>query len=117
MEYTVKALADLSGVTARTLRWYDQKGLLKPLRVSDAGYRIYGPEQVDRLQLILFYRALGLELSAIRSILDDPGFDRLAALQSHLAELVGRREQLEKLILTVRKTIEEAKGGTAMSDQ
>ena len=117
MEYTVKALADLSGVTARTLRWYDQKGLLKPLRVSDAGYRIYGPEQVDRLQLILFYRALGLELSAIRSLLDDPGFDRLAALQSHLAELVGRREQLEKLILTVRKTIEEAKGGTAMSDQ
>ena len=117
MEYTVKALAELSGVTARTLRWYDQKGLLKPLRVSDAGYRIYGPEQVDRLQLILFYRALGLELSAIRSILDDPGFDRLAALQSHLAELVGRREQLEKLILTVRKTIEEAKGGTAMSDQ
>ena len=115
MEYTVKALAELSGVTARTLRWYDQKGLLKPLRVSDAGYRIYGPEQVDRLQLILFYRALGLELSAIRSILDDPGFDRLAALQSHLAELVGRREQLEKLILTVRKTIEEAKGGTAMS--
>lgn len=76
MEYTVKALAELSGVTARTLRWYDQKGLLKPLRVSDAGYRIYGPEQVDRLQLILFYRALGLELSAIRSILDDPGFDR-----------------------------------------
>ena len=71
MEYTVKALAELSGVTARTLRWYDQKGLLKPLRVSDAGYRIYGPEQVDRLQLILFYRALGLELSAIRSILDD----------------------------------------------
>ena len=55
MEYTVKALAELSGVTARTLRWYDQKGLLKPLRVSDAGYRIYGPEQVDRLQLIRFW--------------------------------------------------------------
>ena len=66
MEYTVKALAELSGVTARTLRWYDQKGLLKPLRVSDAGYRIYGPEQVDRLQLILFYRALGLASTAWR---------------------------------------------------
>ena len=54
MEYTVKALAELSGVTARTLRWYDQKGLLKPLRVSDAGYRIYGPEQVDRLHSFPF---------------------------------------------------------------
>ena len=52
MEYTVKELADLAGVTPRTLRWYDREGLLKPLRVTAAGYRIYGPSQVDRLQLI-----------------------------------------------------------------
>ena len=116
MEYTVKELADLAGVTPRTLRWYDREGLLKPLRVTAAGYRIYGPSQVDRLQLILFYRALGLELSAIRSILDDPAFDRLAALQSHLAELESRRSHLDDLILTVQKTISEATGGTIMSD-
>jgi len=116
MEYTVKELADLAGVTPRTLRWYDREGLLKPLRVTEAGYRIYGPSQVDRLQLILFYRALGLELSAIRSILDDPAFDRLAALQSHLAELEIRRSHLDDLILTVQKTISEATGGTIMSD-
>ncbi len=116
MEYTVKELADLAGVTPRTLRWYDREGLLKPLRVTAAGYRIYGPSQVDRLQLILFYRALGLELSAIRSILDDPAFDRLAALQSHLAELEIRRSHLDDLILTVQKTISEATGGTIMSD-
>lgn len=116
MEYTVKALADLAGVTPRTIRWYDREGLLKPLRVTEAGYRIYGPPQVDRLQMILFYRALGLELSAIRSILDDPAFDRLAALQSHLAELESRRSHLDDLILTVQKTISEAKGGTIMSD-
>ena len=66
MEYTVKALAELAGVTPRTLRWYDRQGLLKPLRTTEAGYRIYGPEQVDRLQTILFYRELGLELKDIR---------------------------------------------------
>ena len=87
MEYTIKALAELAGVTPRTLRWYDSENLLKPLRITDAGYRIYGPEQVDRLQTILFYRELGLELSTIRTILDDPAFDRLAALQSHLTDL------------------------------
>ena len=56
MEYTVKALAELAGVTPRTLRWYDRLGLLKPLRTTEAGYRLYGPPQLDRLQDILFYR-------------------------------------------------------------
>ena len=60
MEYTVKALAELAGVTPRTLRWYDQKGLLRPRRTTEAGYRLYGPEEVDRLQNILFYNELGL---------------------------------------------------------
>lgn len=116
MEYTIKALAELAGVTPRTLRWYDSEGLLKPLRTTDAGYRIYGPEQVDRLQTILFYRELGLELSAIRMILDDPAFDRLAALQIHLTDLEKRRERLDGLILTVQHAITEAKGGNKMSD-
>lgn len=113
MEYTVKQLAALSGVTPRTLRWYDLEGLLKPLRRTDAGYRLYGPQEVDRLQQILFYRELGLELSAIRRLLDDPAFDREAALQSHLAALEARRTRLDALILTVKKTL---KGASIMSD-
>ena len=116
MEYTVKALAELAGVTPRTLRWYDRQGLLKPLRTTEAGCRIYGPEQVDRLQTILFYRELGLELQAIRTILEDPAFDRQKALQSHLAELEARRKRLDGLILTVKNAIIEAKGGNKMSD-
>ncbi len=59
MEYTVKALADLAGVTPRTLRWYDRIGLLKPLRTTEAGYRLYGPAQLDRLQDILFLPGAG----------------------------------------------------------
>ena len=116
MEYTVKALAELAGVTPRTLRWYDRMGLLKPLRTTEAGYRLYGPPQLDRLQDILFYRELGLDLASIRTILDDPAFDRQAALQSHLAELKARRVRLDALILTVQRTIDDAKGGTKMTD-
>ena len=89
------------------------EGLLKPLRRTDAGYRLYGPQEVDRLQQILFYRELGLELSAIRRLLDDPAFDREAALQSHLAALEARRTRLDALILTVKKTL---KGASMMSD-
>lgn len=117
MEYTIKQLADLSGVTPRTLRWYDREGLLRPGRVTEAGYRIYGPKEVDRLQEILFYRELGFSLADIRRLLDDPAYDRQAALQSHLAELKARRARLNGLILTVQKTIAEAKGGCKMSDK
>lgn len=117
MEYTIKALADLAGVTPRTLRWYDREGLLRPLRTTETGYRIYGSQEVNRLQDILFYRELGLELAAIRQILDDPAFDRQAALQSHLRELEARRARLDGLILTVRKTIDETQGGVKMSDR
>ena len=59
MEYSIQELSRLSGVTTRTLRWYDQIGLLKPSRVAESGYRYYGPAEVDRLQDILYYRASG----------------------------------------------------------
>ncbi|MDY2657740.1 MAG: MerR family transcriptional regulator [Candidatus Limiplasma sp.] len=72
MEYSIQALSRLSGVTTRTLRWYDQIGLLKPARVAETGYRYYGPAEVDRLRDILYYRALGVELARIRECLDDP---------------------------------------------
>ena len=68
-------------MTTRTLRWYDEIGLLKPSRVAESGYRYYGPAEVDRLQDILYYRALGVELARIKRCLDDPSFDRLAALR------------------------------------
>lgn len=117
MEYTVKELAELSGVTPRTLRWYDKLGLLKPGRTTGAGYRLYGPAEVDRLQQILFYRELGLPLGEIRDILDAPDFDRRGALQSHLLALRKRREQLDALIGTVERTLLDEKGEIEMSDK
>ncbi len=117
MEYTVKTLAELSGVTPRTLRWYDKVGLLKPGRTTEAGYRLYGPAEVDRLQQILFFRELGLPLAEIRDILDAPDFDRQATLQSHLLALRKRREQLDMLIKTVERTLLNEKGEGKMSDK
>ena len=68
MEYSIQELSRLSGVTTRTLRWYDQIGLLKPSRVAESGYRYYGRAEVDRLQDILYYRALGVELLGSRNV-------------------------------------------------
>ncbi len=58
MEYTIQKLGKMAGISTRTLRYYDEIGLLKPARVSSSGYRIYGKTEIDRLQQILFYRAL-----------------------------------------------------------
>jgi len=117
MEYTVQKLAALAGVSPRTLRWYDKMGLLKPLRISGGGYRIYGPEQVDRLQQILFYRELGVELEAIRALLNAPTFDATNALKAHKSQLLARRDQLDRLIDTLDKTLAAQEGRDFMSDR
>jgi len=117
MEYTVKKLAELSGTTPRALRFYDGKGLLHPARVTAAGYRVYGEAQVDRLQQILFYRELGVELDTIKELLDREDYDPAAVLREHLAVLKERRERLETLIATVEKTISAKEGGLEMSDE
>ncbi|MDR2514112.1 MAG: MerR family transcriptional regulator [Christensenellaceae bacterium] len=117
MDYTVKALADLAGLSERSLRYYDQIGLLRPAGRGENGYRFYGPAEIERLRQILFYRELGVELGEIRSILDDPGFDAEKALERHLLALRQRRGRLEGLILAVKKAINEKKGGETMSDQ
>ncbi len=88
MEYTVQKLARLAGISPRTLRYYDEIGLLKPARINSSGYRIYGQEEVDRLQQILFYRELAVNLKDIRNILDSPSFNRTRALQDHRSKLL-----------------------------
>ncbi len=117
MEYSIQALARLSGVTTRTLRWYDEIGLLKPSRVAESGYRYYGPREVDRLQHILFFRELGVELSQVKNYLEDPSLDRLALLQKHLSALEGERDRLETLIRSVRTNIQAEERKERMSDE
>jgi len=117
VEYTIQQLSRLAGVSTRTLRWYDEIGLLPPMRTADSGYRIYGPDQVDRLQLILFYRALGVELKQIKAMLDAPSFDRLIALRAHLCTLEEQERKLTKQIQSVRETILAAEQEEPMSDE
>ena len=116
MEYTVKQLATLAGVSVRTLHYYDEIGLLPPARVTQAGYRLYGPAQVDALQSILFYRALGMPLAQIRPLAALRGEARVAALRAHRAALLARRDALNSLLSTLDKTIEQEEGGISMQD-
>ena len=117
MKYTINQLAKLAGVSTRTLRYYDQCGLLPPKAVRSNGYRIYGETEVNRLQQILFYRELGVELSEIGRILAEKDFDGLSALQSHLSALREKRARLERLIDNVQKSISAMKGETEMTDK
>ena len=80
MEYGIKEVANLTGLTTRTLRYYDEIDLLKPSRVGDNGYRFYGSKELEILQQIMFYRKRGFELKQIKDILDNPEFDVAKAL-------------------------------------
>lgn len=117
MEYTIQKLGKLAGVSSRTLRYYDEIGLLKPARVNSSGYRIYGQTEVDTLQQILFYRELGLSLEEIHTIINAPNFNSKAALVAHREKLLEKRTQLDQLIENVNKTIAHSEGRTLMSDQ
>jgi DNA-binding transcriptional MerR regulator len=115
MSYTVKQLSTLAGASARTLHYYDEIGLLKPESVGANGYRYYGDDSLLRLQQILFYRELDLPLEDIKKIMNRPGFDVLAALESHRKALEQRVERTNWLIRTVDDTILHLKGKKDMS--
>lgn len=118
MEYTVQKLGLLAGVSTRTLRYYDEIGILKPARINSSGYRIYGQPEVDRLQQILFYKELGVSLEEIKEIITSPTYDAERALREHRMRLLEKREQLEALLANVERTLaERGGGGDKMSDK
>lgn len=103
--YTVRQLARLAGVTVRTLHHYDQIELLRPSARTAAGYRLYGEQDLLRLQQILLFRELDVPLGEIRAILDDPQFDLVQGLRSHRQTLQARAARLQTLLHTIDKTI------------
>lgn len=117
MKCGIKEVSELTGVSARTLRYYDQIGLLKPSKTSEAGYRYYGERELEILQQILFYKERGMELKQIKKIIYQKDFDIMAALREHLLELEEKRNHMEALIQTVEQTIRSMKGEYDMSDQ
>ena len=117
MEYTINSMAKLSGVSTRTLRYYDQIDLLKPVRINTNKYRMYGQGEVDKLQQILFYKELGLSLLEIKIILENSDFNYEKAMGDHLIKLENKKKQIEVLIDNVKKTVSSIRGEKVMSDK
>lgn len=116
MKYTVNKLAKISGVSPRTLRFYDEIDLLKPAFYGDNQYRYYEEEQLLMLQQILFFRELGFPLNDIQRIISSDAFDKIEALNSHKSILQFSLERTDTLIKTIDKTISHIRGTLIMSD-
>src|SRR3954468_17538452 len=109
MAYTVKQVATVSGVSVRTLHFYDEMGLLKPAYHGANGYRFYEEPQLLTLQQILFYRELGFELKRIKRMLGRGDSKKIAALESHRKILEKNLGRTRTLIETIDKTIQHLK--------
>jgi len=117
MAYTIKEIADLAGVTTRTLRFYDQIGLLSPAEVAGNGYRLYNHASLLRLQQIMFFRELDVPLKQIQAIMKQPDFDLKAALEAHRLSLQGRRRKIDTLLETLDQTIATLEGEWIMNEK
>jgi DNA-binding transcriptional MerR regulator len=117
MAYTVKAVAELAGITVRALHHYDRLGVLKPATATSSGYRLYTEADLERLQQVLFFRELGFGLKEIKAIVDNPGFDRGEALRSHRRLLMEKQQRLERLIRSVDRTIDSMEREIPMDEQ
>jgi MerR family transcriptional regulator, thiopeptide resistance regulator len=113
--YTVKQLAQLAGVTVRTLHHYDEIGLLTPPVVGANGYRYYDNQSVLRLQSIRFYRELDFSLDAIKAVFDQPKFHPVRALREQRAALEAKLGRLHRLITTIDETIRHLTGEKNLS--
>ena len=103
---TVKEMAELTGVSARTLRYYDQIGLLCPHGKTEVGYRLYNEKDVEYMQQILFFRELDYPLSKIKEILEDPSLDRNDILIAQREMLLRKKNRLERIIKKINDLLE-----------
>ncbi|EMR06033.1 Multidrug transporter activation protein [Bhargavaea cecembensis DSE10] len=113
----VKEVAELTGVSIRTLHHYDRIGLLSPEHVTEAGYRQYSERDLETLQQILFFRELGFPLKNIGEILQSPEYDKAEALALQREALLEKRSRLDRMIRTLENTIQDAKGEIKMTDK
>lgn len=117
MAYTVKELGKISGVSVRTLHYYDKIGLLKPFSKGVNNYRYYEEQQLLRLQQILFFKELGFALNDIQKLLLRNDFDNIKALKAHRKILEDEILRKNDLIATIDKTIQHLRGENTMKDE
>lgn len=103
---TVKEISGITGISKRTLHYYDEIGLLKPADKSEAGYRLYDNKALEKLQQILFFRELGIPLKIIRTVIENPALDRNQILQTQRKMLISEKERLERLVKSIDKILE-----------
>jgi DNA-binding transcriptional MerR regulator len=109
---TIKQVSDLTGISVRMLRYYDEIGLLKPNDVTKAGYRLYNNEALITLQQILFFKELDIPLKEVKKIMGSPLFDKMQALEDQRKLLIMKRDRLNDLVTLITKTL---KGENTMS--
>ncbi|MDA1477948.1 MerR family transcriptional regulator [Bacillus changyiensis] len=112
----VKEVADLVGISVRTLHHYDEIGLLTPAETTESGYRLYSNDDLEKLQQILFFRELDFPLKKIKMILESPSYNRYEALQLHRKMLLEKRNRINQMMITIDKTIQYMKGEIAMTN-
>lgn len=117
MNYTIKQMAEISGVSARTLRFYDERSLLKPAFLSPAGYRIYTEKEIDRLQQILLYRSMELPLKTIKELIDHPDEQVIATLEQQRHQLEQKRQELDRLLQVMDDTLLYYKGEIELTNE
>jgi DNA-binding transcriptional MerR regulator len=113
----IDELSKIANVSKRTIRYYEELGLLKPIRETESNYRIYQRKDIDTLQHILFYKRLGFELDDIKRLIQDKSVIKTVELTKHLKALEKEKAAIEVLINTVRKTILYEKGVLDMTNQ
>lgn len=117
MHYSIQQLAGMSGVSVRTLHYYDEIGLLRATRNPKNGYRIYNENDVLHLQQILFYRALEMSLEEIEKVLQAKDFSLLKSLYKQKMLLEKKQGNLKKIVRTIEKTIERIEQNNTMNDE
>ncbi|WDQ34465.1 MerR family transcriptional regulator [Paenibacillus marchantiae] len=115
MAMKVKEVAELVGISVRTLHHYDEIGLLTPDEVTSAGYRLYSDANLEMLQQILFFKELDFSLKDIKEITNNPSFDREEALNMHRRILLEKRQRLDQMIATIDKSVQHVRGEIKMT--
>lgn len=106
---TVKEISRLTGISVRTLHYYDEINLLKPTKITDAGYRMYDDTALERLHKILLFRELQFPLKEIKTILDNPDFDAKSALEEQIIMLEMQKNRLDEIIHSARELLLKGK--------
>jgi DNA-binding transcriptional MerR regulator len=117
MAMKVKEVAELVGISIRTLHHYDQIGLLTPMEITDSGYRLYSKENLETLQQILFFKELGFTLKEIKKMMNSPTFNRQEALILQRKMLIEKRNKFDKMLETIDKTIKHMEGEIQMTNE